>query len=1020
VTDGTGAVIPDAQVTAINVATGVSYQAVTDRTGTYHITQLPPGNYTMQIAHAGFETQSVRAFQLYIDQHLQQNIALTIGKTVETVSVSAAALLLDTQSSNQSQLIQNQQINDMPLNGRDVLQLAQLSAGVTPVTSGMSSPASSWTGTQVVSIMMGGLREDDTSYLYDGIETRNAWYGADGLMPNPDVVQEFKVEPSGSSAQFGDGGSFVTIVSRGGTNSFHGDLYEYFRNNDLNARNYFNTTSAPPPYHQNQFGASLGGPIKRRRMFFFINYEGYRQISSADEYTNVPTAAQIAGDFSADSTQLVNPKVMNASGTGYADFTGNQVPSQYWDSVDQKILALYPSPNGSFVSNSNNYHYIQQTTNNWDQGNARFDWQLSPKNTLFVRFTDQSSNEAITALTKWGEVVYPSNPRNLAVGWTHILSPTLVNNLNYGWSHTAVGEARFDGYTAADANPLGLTNEIDEPGSYGYPQLGITNYGDPGTGIGADIVREGMNMWTDSLMWQRGKHQLTVGADIRYQPIYMYEDWKASTISFNGTETGDAIADVLVGVPSSAGNASGDPELNLRTWYQAYYLQDNWKLNHRLSFNLGARWEHASPPYDTANHVGTYDFATNEDLNYPDTDSLGLGRNMVDPHWYNWSPRVGFNYNPLANWDIKGGFGLYYLQPNINQYEVEVDTTKYYLIKNYTQANLGSEINFTTSNLFSDSVSGTDPFISFIQRDGKTPYVYEWNLSLERTIKSWLLTASYVGNATHHYEVRTELDPEEEGAVYPVSGWAALQENANVGSSNYHGLVASVEHHYSSGFSVLGSYTFSKALGVPWQDQFTWHPLDLAKDRGHVAWDMNQNLTINAIYELPFGRGKKWANNGRLTDEFVGGWKLSTIAAFRSGPWLTLGSDQSLGTFVNSLPNVTGAVNNSSLHGGLGKNGKVGPYFNTQNVEAITTVGLQGNAGVGNLQSPGSAKWDISADKTWSLIENCKLTFRADVFNAFNRVNFYNLSTDVNSSTFGNVTSAQDARIFQLSARFAF
>ncbi len=268
VTDSTGAVVTSANVKVVNTATGVVYSTTSDNMGAFHVTQLPPGTYTMEVSRNGFATQSSKAFRLFVDQHIQQNITLAVGQEVQTVSVSASALLLDTESANQGQLIQNQQINDMPLNGRDILQLAQLSAGVTPVISGISSPASSWTGTQVVSVMIGGLREDDTSYLYDGIETRNAWYGADGLLPSPDNVQEFKVEQLGSSSAFGNGGAFITMVTRSGTNQIHGSLFEFVRNNDMNAKNYFSTTI--PPFHQNQFGASFGGPIKKNKMFYSV------------------------------------------------------------------------------------------------------------------------------------------------------------------------------------------------------------------------------------------------------------------------------------------------------------------------------------------------------------------------------------------------------------------------------------------------------------------------------------------------------------------------------------------------------------------------------------------------------------------------------------------------------------------------------------------------------------------------------------------------------------------------------
>jgi outer membrane receptor protein involved in Fe transport len=1013
ITDATGAVVEGAQITVTNVATGVTYHSATDGMGAYRVTQLPPGSYTMEIAKSGFQTQKLQQFTLVVDQQLQQNRALAVGTEATTVSVSDSALLIDTEASNQGQLIASQTIDNMPLNGRDYLQLAQLSAGVTPIIPGMSSPASQWTGTQTVSIAIAGLREDDTSYLYDGIETRNAWYGAAGLLPSPDFIQEFKVEQSGSSAAYGDGGAFINVVTRSGTNKFHGTAYEYLRNNDFDARNYFDQ-GAPPPFHQNQFGASVGGPILKNKMFFYANYEGYRQIQPADNFANVPNAQQLAGNFSADSNPIVNPL------TGYTPFAGNQIPSTDFNAVGLKILALYPQANGSY-SNGTNYFYVSDTTNNWDQESGRFDWTISPKDSVFVRFTNQNQTTSVTDITPAREIIYPSDPKNLAVGWTRVFSPRLVNNFRYGWSHTAVGEQRADGYNPAAANPLGLINEADQPGSYGPPSFGVTNYANPGSTEGTDIVREGMNMWTESLLIQKGKHEITAGTDIRYQPIYMYEDWAATSLGFNGAYSGDPIADLLLGVPSSGSTAIGDPELNLRSWYQAYYVQDNIKLGHKLTVNVGGRWEHATQPVDTRNHVGSFDVATNQDLSYPDTNQLGLGRNMVKPIYTNFSPRIGFNWSPYenGNTDVKGGFGIYYLQPNINQYEVEVDTTKYYLIQSYNQSPVGQAPRFTADQLFLPS-QGAGPTTSFIQPDGKTPYTYEWNLSVSHTFRNWLLELSYIGSAAHHYEERPNIDPENQDGTFPFPGWNGVQENTNSGSSVYNGAVVRVEHRYSSGFSVLGSYTFSKCLGWPWQDVFSWHPLNMRLDRGHCQLDLTQNLTGNAIYELPFGRGKTWLNHGALTDAVVGGWKVAAIASLHSGPWLTLGSNQSLGIFVNALPDVSGEVNNPALHDGLGKNGKLGPYFNTQNVHAVNAVGLQGNSGVQDVYGPGAADWDLSGYKGWTFPENTSLTFRADVFNAFNRVNFTGLDTGVNDTRFGQVTSANAAREIQLSLRFQF
>ena len=1021
VADNAGAVVVGASVTVTNTATGIVFHATSDGAGAYRVTQLPPGQYTIEVTSAGFQKETLQPFTLFVDQQSQQNITLGVGSATQNVTVSAASLLLDTSTSNQGQVIESQQIQDLPLNGRDVLQLAQLSAGVTPIIAGMSSPASQWTGAQTVAVAIAGLREDDVSYLYDGIETRNAWYGAEGLLPSPDFIQEFKVEQSGASAAFGAGGGFLTYVTKSGTNEFHGNAYEYLRNNDFDARNYFDQGSAPA-FHQNQFGASFGGPIKKNKMFFYGNYEGFRQISPQDQFYNVPTAAQRAGNFSADTNQLYNPYVLDpTTKSGYAILPGNQVKMSQFNPIGVKILNLYPLSNGSYAGGQN-YFDVANTTDNWNQENVRFDWSISSKDSVFARFINQNQTTNVEDITPSRGIIYPSDPKNLAVGWTHVFSPRLVNDVRYGWAHTAVGEQRADGYDASKANPLGLIGEVDQPGSYGPPGFSITNYANPGSTEGTDIVREGLNMWTDSISLQKGKHQISAGFDIRYEPIFMYEDWAATSISFNGSYSGDPIADLLLGVPNSGFTALGDPTMNLRMWYQSYYIQDNYQVNRRLSVNLGGRWEHLKQPIETHNRVGSFDLATNTDLTYPDTKILGLGRAMVKPKYLNFSPRIGFNFIPFADGktDVKGGFGVYYLQANINQYEVEVDTTKLYLIQSYNNSPVGQKLSYNASQLFGPGVPGGGPTASFIQPNGTTPYTYEWNFAVDHTLKNWLMEVSYLGSAAHHYEERPNLDPQNADGSFPLPGWNGVQENSQSGSSFYNGLVVRTEKRFNSGFYLSGSYTFSKCLGWPWQDVFSWHPLDMRLDRGHCQEDLSHNLVANTIYELPFGRGKMFLNEGGLLNQVVGGWKLVAIAALHSGPWATLGSNQSLGIFVNGLPDVSGPVNNSSLNGGLGKHGKLGPYFNTQNVHAVTAVGTQGNSSVQSIYGPGYADWDLSGDKTWKYADRYGLTFRADVFNAFNRVNFNGLDTGVNDTRFGYVQAAGPARQIQLSLRVSF
>ena len=294
VTDSSGAVVPRADVTITNTQTGISETIKTGDTGDYRFPALMPGTYTLRVAGLGFKTQDVQPFKLYVDQAAREDVRLELGATTQTITVSAGNVALETENATEGQVLENKEIVDLPLNGRNYMQLVTLAAGAGPSLYSMSN---AWSG-GTPAVTIGGLREDDISYLYDGIETRNSWYGAAGLAPSIDAIQEFKVEETGASSAYGGGGAFINVITKSGTNGFHGTAYEFVRNNDVDARNFFDI-GAPPPFRQNQFGASVGGPIKKDKLFFFANYEGFRQVSPSDTYTRVPTQQQDQGNFSA-------------------------------------------------------------------------------------------------------------------------------------------------------------------------------------------------------------------------------------------------------------------------------------------------------------------------------------------------------------------------------------------------------------------------------------------------------------------------------------------------------------------------------------------------------------------------------------------------------------------------------------------------------------------------------------------------------------------------------------------------
>jgi hypothetical protein len=1023
VTDSSGAAVPRADVTITNTKTGVTQTTKTSDIGEYRFPELIPGTYTLRVESQGFKTQNVQPFQLYIDQTARQDVTLAVGAQNETITVSASAAVavLDTENATQGQVIQNKQIVDLPLNGRNFMDLAPLSTGVTPIMAGMNTAATFWggggtAGTGAVSLSIAGTREDDVSYLLEGIETRNNWFGAVGIKPSVEAIQEFKVQETGSSAAYGYGAAFVNTTLKSGTNRLHWTAYEFLRNNALDARNFFDI-GPPPPFRQNQFGGNVGGPVVKDKAFFFVNYEGFRQSRPAPWYTLVPTPAQKQGDFSALTTPLVNP----FTGEPVAD---NIISSTLFSAPGVKALGYYPEPNGTYPGGLN-YFTVRSTTNDANQVNARGDYYLN-RNNITGSFTLADLTSVRPGLVDVGNASFPLHNRSASVGWVHTFTPAMLNDFRLGWSRTDSGEIRAHGYDTSFANPLGLANSANTPGQYGLPDIGLTGYGSPSPGVGTNLIHDNIFMLTDSILFQHGKQAIRVGGDIRFEPMYMYENWAHPWLDFNGSYSGEPVADLLFGVFDSAGTAIGDPTLHWRKWYQAYYVQDDIKVTPRLSLNLGLRWEYAQPPVDTRNHVGTFDFETGDVVSYPDTSSLGLGRNMVFPDHNNVAPRFGLAWRPFGEKTVvRAGYGVYYLVSNMNQNEQEVDGPKYYLDYTYTNSPAGViPPQYITEQLY--NVTGTAfGLIGFVNPTNRTGYAHEWSLTIQRTLgHNWLLEVGTLGSAAHKTALRININTPLSAGVYPYENYqGGNSETRNGGNSIYNALTSRLERRFSSGLSVLGSYTWSKCLDYGWTDEFAPRPYDIRSQRGHCTYDITQRMAGNAVYELPFGRGKAFLNSGGVTNAALGGWQVSTIAQFSTGAWVNAVGAQNIAVFDTAFPNVIGPPNNPSLRGSIREH-NLYPYFNVSSFEPITTLccgmAVQGNAGRNIIQMPGINNWDLSLFKTWRIGEQFSLAFRSDFFNAFNHAQFNGLQTAVYAPNFGYVTSAGPGREIQFSLRLSY
>jgi hypothetical protein len=998
-------------------------------------TLLYPGHYSVTFERAGFQTTVVKNLTLVIDQVATQDESLPLSAVSQQVTVTASgAAVLNTETASVGQVMGAQPVEQLPLNGRNFMQLAQVSAGVTPIDSGqgMQTPASYWTGHANTVLSISGTREDDVSYLFDGIETRNGWWGSVGLRPSVDAIEEFKVQNTGGSAEYGLGFVFVNTTTRAGTNALHGSVYEFVRNNDMDARSFFDI-GPKPPYHHNQFGGTIGGALIKNKLFFFGDYEGFRQDEPATSYTVTPTPSEVEGNYSASKTTLIDP-------TTGAPFPGNQIPAARIDPIGAKIAAYFPAPNGQF--GPYNYEKVLSYLWSWNQAMGRIDYSISPKDNVFFRYLWHGGQTSADSFSALSANTNPEPDQNMAAAWTHSFSGTLLNELRLGWNRSRCGLERQGAYDSAYANPFGFPVYPARPAQWGLTRIG---FGQGYMGIGSnetDLDRDDNFEARETLSIVHGRHTIKAGLNIRYNPVMINEDWGQPAVVFGGSYTGDDVADLLLGLPNSASDSVGDPIGYMSRIYQAYFVQDDIKVSPHLTVNAGMRYEYNSPEVEAHNHVGTFDGAIGKYLLYPYAGLTISGVNtdlaVVDPNlrrsiypgnYHNFGPRFGVAWRPFGEKTvIRAGGGIYYGAMDANNQLGKVYIPTLYDIYTFTA---GSVPTIALDNLFSPSSSAFSPL--FMEQDQRVPteYAEEWAFSVQRMLTpSIMLDVGYDGSAGHHLTERVNIngpadDPTGLLSIQQRVPWpafaGAIADSEASGNSNYNALTVRVEKRYNSGVWLLGSYTYSRSLDYPFTDEMNAWPNNKRLSYGASTFNIPQRLVFSGLYELPFGRGKRFLGNaGRVANALAGGWQLSEIATFELGP----GDDASTaapkveGSFMAVFPDRIGPVNDSSLRADIRKD-NMGPYFRTQDI-ADTVGNVQGDAPRDFIIVPGLNNWDISLSRTGHIREKTVLQFRADFFNAFNHAQFYAPDTTIDTPGFGYIYGARDGRDIQLSLKLSF
>lgn len=1065
ITDESGSVVPSATVTATEIGTGQVRTSSASGSGEYVIPQLPPGKYDVKVEAKGFQSSLASGVTLEIAQRMRLDFTMKVGALSQEVDVSGHATVLDTDTASLGQTITQRTVNDLPLNGRNYLTLGSLSPGVIPQIPASEGPASfvaSTTQRPDRSILVGGQRESSTSYLLDGVELRNPRVGDTSINPSLDAVQEFTIQRNFFEPEFGNSPGIINVATRSGTNQWHGTVFEYLRNDAFDAKNFFSPTTEP--FKRNQYGFSLGAPILKDKLFVFGNFEGIRQRLGVVQRAYFPRQDELNGNFTLDGT-IYDPLTFNASSDTRQPFSGNVIPASRINAVSKNFFPYIPVVNTLPVQGANLVGTPVQKIND-DQETVRVDYIISPKNSLFARQTWENAPLSPASLTPDGGQQVNSSGTNEVAQLTTAVTPAIVNVARAYHSYANLfGEQVPVSSNLAQA--IGITGVSTTPLNWGVPGVSWTGY----TGsIGSYGLTQGdrINSYelADSLSWTRGSHALKFGAEVRQSRMFLDSDngargsfgfaasYTAALNSATGnpvTGTGNAVADFLLGYPTTMSGAVGTSQTHFRFYTTNLYAQDDWKVTRSLTINYGLRYEYVTPPVaEELSHVFGFDFNTGKQL-FP---TLGQIRDSIlNPDKLNFAPRLGLAYNPqwAPTFTIRAGAGIYYDQTQMNETQFTTNSPPTFFQQNLSYTGKGlPQAQFGVNTLpvvpvppISTSYVtplGTNLFAEELK--GRKPREYMWNLSVQKSIaKDWLAEVAYVGSQSRLLSKRYNSDaPAVPGDLYNVVPGSEIFPNlggmlysSESGKGNYNALNTKLERRFTAGFSVLIAYSWSHSIDNDSGGSFgspNLNPANFQLDKGSSDFDIRHRFVGSILYELPFGKGKPILGSASgVLNQVVGGWQLNLIPTFQSGVNRTVTSpNTSTIAYITQHANATGINPGSSftLNGqtitpgqGFGSDNTSLYWFNPNAFSEAAPLTF-GTSGRDIIASPGFTNWDISLFKSFVVREGTTITFRAEFFDALNQVRFDPPNLDSSSPFLGQLQSAEQPRIIQLGLRLQF
>ena len=1069
--------MPNASVTLTNQDTSIEMKTTTDGSGNYDFFNVKVGRYTVAVEASGFSKATTADIRIDVGTRQRVDLSLQVGAITESVTVSGAASVLQTDSSEQSQVISTQAVAELPLNGRNYADLALLSGNA--MKSPMSDAFSPGGTPREGAFNVNGMRSTYNNFLLDGIDnnaygTSNQGYSAQAVQPSPDAIAEFKLITSNYSAEYGRvGGAVVNAVMRSGTNAFHGTAYEFVRNTALNAGGFeFAQPYFKPPLQRNQFGASIGGPFIKNKLFFFGDYEGFRQLQHTPSFASIPSLAERGGSL---PVTVVNPL------TGVVYPANTPIPIQNLNPFAATVLTNLPTPTGPGVSN--NYQTLLLFRDYSDKYDAKLDGQINDRMSAFLRWSQRKD-------ILFQQSSMPGFSGGDGNGFIHAIQQNASFGYNWTVNSSSILEARL-GFThvlAGKTPPnIGGPSLLDLFGIQGLPTApniagGLNTQTVSGfTAFGRQTSNpqfQNPTSWDPKVNFSKliGHHSLKMGYEfllvhtevLDTNPLYGQDTYNGqfskptcaqlnqpSGCTIANDATSYNLGDFIFGAPAII--AQGSPlVINLRQYVHSLYIQDDYRVTPKLTVNVGLRWDFATPLYERDNNYSNFDPTTNT-MKLAASGDL-YHRSLVHPDYKDFGPRIGLAYSINPKTVVRSGYGISYSffnRPGSAMEGINAPRALFGIFSQSIPAGGPVPAGFlTTKNSFTTGIANPSAFnpalsnVAYIPADFKWPYTQNWFLSVQRELPmDTVVELSYNGSHSLRLPILGDYNqavPSPAGQTLPLAARRPIPTFGPItwvdpaGNNNYEGFSARVEHRFAKGLYFLNSFTWGKAMGDSEQaleyfpaPGFGANPQNIHNLQAEFAptsFDVKLNNVTSVVYQLPFGKGRSIGSNWNpVLDAVAGGWQLTGINSVHTGQPIDVayyttpaaidvtGLQNDYRGQAEIRPNVSGSAisqNTSAM---------INNYFTGYTFTSPTPQNPFGNLGRNAFRAPSFEQLDLALDKSFRIRESINLQFRSEFFNILNHTNFLIPDPRVNDgAAFGTIRSTFPPRQIQLALKLVF